>query len=65
MRIHLKRGGATYLDLIMPHTFHVTTDVVTTLKSVITMFGKDGITKIKGENVFLAAEQLTTVVRLA
>ena len=58
-----KRGGATYLYLIMSHMFQMTTDVVTALKSVVTRFGRDGIAKIKGENVFLAAKQLTVVVK--
>jgi hypothetical protein len=58
-----ERGGATYLYLIMSHMFQMTTDVVTALKSVVTRFGRDGIAKIKGENVFLAAKQLTAVVK--
>ena len=44
--------------------FQMTTDVVTTLKSVVTRFSRDGIAKIKGENVFLAAKQLTAVVKV-
>jgi hypothetical protein len=51
-----ERGGATYLYLIMAHMFQMTTDVVTALKSVMTKFSKDGIAKIKGGNVFLAAK---------
>ena len=43
--------------------FHMTTDVVTALKSVMTRFGKDSIIKIKGKNVFLATMQLTVVVK--
>ena len=43
-----ERGGATYLYLIMAHMFQMTTDVVTALKSVVTMFSNDGIAKIKG-----------------
>ena len=43
--------------------FQMTTDVVTALKSVITRFGRDGIAKIKGENAFLAAKQLTDVAK--
>jgi hypothetical protein len=39
------------------------TDVVTALKSIVTRFGKDGITKIEGENVFLSAKQLNAVVK--
>ena len=58
-----ERGGATYLYLIMSHMFQMTTDVVTALKSVVTRFGRDGIAKIKGENDFLAAKQLTAVVK--
>ena len=58
-----KKGGVTYLYLIMSHMFQMTTDVVTALKSVITRFGRDGIAKIKGENVFFAAKQLTAVAR--
>ena len=58
-----EKGGATYLYLIMSHMFQMTTDVVTALKSVITRFGRDGIAKIKGENVFFAAKQLTAVAK--
>jgi hypothetical protein len=58
-----EKGGATYLYLIMAHMFQMTTDVVTALKSVVTRFSRDGIAKIKGENVFLAAKQLTAVVK--
>ena len=47
----------------MAHMFQMTTDVVTALKSVVTRFSRDGIAKIKGENVFLAAKQLTAVVK--
>jgi hypothetical protein len=47
----------------MAHMFQMTTDVVTALKSVITRLSRDGIAKIKGENVFLAAKQLTAVVK--
>jgi hypothetical protein len=43
--------------------FQMTTDVVTALKSVITRCGKDGIAKIKDENVFLAAKELTAVAK--
>jgi uncharacterized protein with NRDE domain len=39
------------------------TDVVTALKSVITRFGRDGIAKIKGETVFLAAKHLTAIAK--
>jgi hypothetical protein len=58
-----EKGGATYLYLIMSHMFQMTTDVVTALKSVITRFGRDGIAKVKGENVFFAAKQLTAVAK--
>jgi hypothetical protein len=58
-----EKGGATYLYLIMAHLFQMTTGVVTALKSVITRFSRDGIAKIKGENVFLVAKQLTAVVK--
>ena len=58
-----EKGGATYLYLIMAHMFQMTTDVVTALKSVVTRFSRDGIAKNKGENVFLAAKQLTDVVK--
>ena len=47
----------------MLHMFQMMTDVATALKSVITRFGKDGIAKIKGEIVFLAAKQLTAVAK--
>jgi hypothetical protein len=58
-----EKGGATYLYLILSHMFQMTTDVVAALKSVTTRFGRDGIAKFKGENVFLAAKQLTAVVK--
>ena len=58
-----EKGGATYLYLILSHMFQMTTDVVAALKSVITRFSRDGIAKFKGENVFLAAKQLTAVVK--
>ena len=58
-----ERGGVTYLYLNMSLMFQMTNDVVTALKSVITRFGRDGIAKIKGENVFFAAKQLTIVAR--
>ena len=63
LRHSFERGGATYLYLIMSHMFQMTTDVVTALKLVVTRFGQDGIAKIKDENVFLAAKQLTAVVK--
>ena len=53
-----EKGGATFFYLIMLHMFQMTTDVVTALKSVITRFGKDGIAKIKGKNLFLAAKSV-------
>ena len=58
-----EKGGATYLYLIMLHIFQMTTDALTPLKSVITRFGKDGITKIKGKNECIAAKQLTAVAK--
>ncbi len=58
-----EKGGATYLYLIMAHMFQMTTNVVTALKSVVTWFSRNGIAKIKGENVFLAGKQLTAVVK--
>ena len=42
--------------------FQMTTDVVTALKSVATWFAKDAIVKIEGENIYLAANQLTAGV---
>jgi hypothetical protein len=42
----------------------MTTNIVTALKSVVTSFSKDGIAKVKGENVVLAAKQLTAVVKV-
>ncbi len=51
-----KKGGAMYLYLIISHMFQMTTDVVASLKSVITRFGRDGIAKFKGKNFFLARE---------
>ena len=47
----------------MFHMFQMTTNIVTAFKSVVTTFGKDDIAKIKSENVFLAAKQLTAVVK--
>jgi hypothetical protein len=58
-----QKGGTTNLYLIMSHMFQMTTNVVTALKSVITRFGRDGIAKIKGENVFFAAKQLTAIAK--
>jgi hypothetical protein len=58
-----KKDGATYLYLILSHMFQMTTNVVTTLKSAITKFGRDDIAKVRGGNVFLAAKQLTTIVK--
>jgi hypothetical protein len=49
--VSFERGGSTHVYLIMSHMFQMTTDVVTALKSVATRFGRDGIAKIKGENV--------------
>ena len=46
----------------MAHMFQMTTNIVTALKSVVTRFSRDGIARVKGESVFLAAKQLTAVV---
>jgi hypothetical protein len=58
-----EKGGATYFYLILSHLFQMTTDVVAVLNFVITRFGRDGIAKVKGENVFLATKQFTAVVK--
>ena len=60
-RLHLKDWINS--RRVVQHIFQMTLDVVTALKSVITRFGRDGIAKIKGENVFFAAKKLTYVAR--
>ena len=59
----IQKCGATYLYLIIAQMFQMTTNVVTALKSIVTRFSKDGMANIKAENVFLAAKQLTAVVK--
>eukprot|EP00956_Cyclotella_meneghiniana_P039536 scaffold173548_cov23-Cyclotella_meneghiniana.AAC.1 len=58
-----EQGGPTFLYLIMAKMFQMTTDVVTALKSVIAKFGRDGVAKIRGENVSVLAKQISAVAK--
>lgn len=60
--IHLRRVRKL-IYLILLHMFKMTSDALAVLKSVIARFGKDSISMIKGENVFLATKQLSTIVK--
>ena len=46
-----QKGGITYFKILVDTVFKMSSLTVKSLKQLITDFGKDGLSKVKGENV--------------
>ena len=46
-----QKGGITYFKILVESVFKMGSLTVKSLKQFITDFGKDGLSKVKGENV--------------
>ncbi len=57
----VEKGGVVYFYFIRQEMFQMNTNVVTALKTTFTTFKKEGLFKIRDENVSVAARQLEVV----
>ena len=57
----IKKGGATYLYLILKEMFKMSRDVVNALKTFLQNFSEKGFSRHPGENVSIMTKQLRAV----